>query len=192
MSGLWRVERPPARQDNQMKNGGDVDIIKFAMQMELDGQAFYSKAAEATDNAQLKKVLLTLADEEKKHYRVFKSMSEGDMTAAETSLGEKSETPHLAKSIFQQMTEAGVETLGGDDVETLWQQALEIEQKSERMYRQAAREEPDETSRQLMHRIADEEKNHVYLCDNMLAFTRDPASFLSSAQYKNFMSWEGH
>ncbi len=88
-----------------------MDIIRFAMQMELDGQAFYEKGAAATDNPQLKEVLLTLAEEEQKHYRVFKSMSDGDLAAAESSLGKKSGTPALTKSVFQQMAEGNVETL---------------------------------------------------------------------------------
>lgn len=169
-----------------------MDIIKFAMQMELDGQAFYEKGAAATDNPQLKEVLLTLAEEEQKHYQVFKSMSDGDLAAAESSLGKKSGTPALTKSVFQQMAEANVETLGGEDVRELWEKAVEIEEKSEKMYRDAANEEDDEIRRDLLRRIADEEKNHVYLVDNVLSFIKDPSTFLASTQYQNFMSWEGH
>jgi len=169
-----------------------MDIIEFAIQMELDGKAFYENGAAATQNPELKKVLVTLAKEEEKHYRVFKSLAEGDPAAAEDTLGGKSDVPGLTKSVFRKLTESGVESLGGDDAQALWQSALEIEEKSERMYREAADQEKDGTRKRLLHRIADEEKNHIYLCDNMLAFAKDPSSFVASAQYKNFMSWEGH
>lgn len=59
------------------------------------------------------------------------------------------------------------------------------------MYREAAGNETDDKRRKLFEKIADEEKNHIYLVDNMLSFTKDPSSFMASAQYKNFMSWEG-
>lgn len=169
-----------------------MDIIKLAMQMELDGQAFYEKGAAATDNPELKKVLLTLAEEEQKHFRIFQDMADGNLSEAATTLGEKSDTPAVIKSVFQQMVDNGVESLGGDDVRTLWEAASVIEERSEAMYREAAAIEADDERRRLLEKIADEEKNHIYLVDNMLTFVKDPSSFLASAQYKNFMSWEGH
>lgn len=168
-----------------------MDIIKVAMQMELDGQAFYEKGAAATDNPELKKVLLTLAEEEQKHFQVFQQMAEGNLSEAAASLGEKSETPNVIKSVFQQMVDDGVESLGGDDVRALWEAASVIEEKTEAMYREAATNETDNERRVLLEKIADEEKSHIYLVDNMLSFVKDPSSFLASAQYKNFMSWEG-
>lgn len=168
-----------------------MDIIKFAMQMERDGQAFYEKGAAATDNPGLKKVLATLAEEEEKHFRIFQSMAEGNLSEATNGLAEKSETVAVIHSVFQQMVDDGVESLVGDDVRALWEEASRIEEKSEAMYRDAAGNEADDERRKLFEKIADEEKNHIYLVDNMLSFIRDPSSFMASAQYKNFMSWEG-
>ncbi|MDH3892241.1 MAG: ferritin family protein [candidate division Zixibacteria bacterium] len=169
-----------------------MDIIKTAMQMELDGQAFYERGAAATEIPALKKVLLTLAEEEQKHFRIFRDMAQGNLSDAATSLGESSETPAVVRSVFQQMVDDGIESLGGDTVRALWEAALVIEEKSEAMYREAAANETDGERRRLLEKIADEEKNHIYLVDNMLSFAKDPSSFLASAQYKNFMSWEGH
>ncbi len=169
-----------------------MDILEFAMQMELDGIAFYKKGADNTDSAELKKILVTLAEEEQKHYKIFKSMKEGDLAAAESAMGPGSDTPALAKNIFKQMAEAGTLALPGDEVVAMWQEALRVEEKSEKMYREAADAEGDTTRKDLLNRIADEEKNHIYLIDNMISFSRNPQAFLASTQYKNFQSWEGH
>ncbi len=168
-----------------------MDIIKFAIQMELDGKAFYEKGAATTDDPDLRKVFVALAEEEEKHLRIFRSMEEGNLSKAASTLGEGSPTPRVVRSIFREMTDAGVETLPGSNVRALWEQALALEEKAEKMYRDAAKEEPDPKRRKLLERIADEEKNHVYLADNMLAFVKDPSTFLDSAQYRSFMSWEG-
>jgi len=169
-----------------------MDVLDFAMQMELDGKAFYEKGAATTDSNELRQVLTTLAEEEAKHYRIFKALKENRTGDAKSAMGGPSGTPVLAKNVFQQLAAAGIDRLYGDEVQALWKEAIEVERKSEQMYREAAEEESDEARRDLLNRIADEEKNHIYLIDNMIQFMRDPAAFTASQQYRDFMSWEGH
>lgn len=168
------------------------DILSFAMKMELDGKAFYERGAAAAPNPELQKILLTLAEEEEKHFRVFRSLKEAGVKAAEKAMGGKTRTPALARNLFQQMVAAGTKTLYGEDAKSLWKEAIKIEEKSEKLYRDQASAETDESRKALLNRIADEERNHIYLIDNMIQFMADPGGFQNSAQYKNFMSWEGH
>ena len=73
----------------------------------------------------------------------------------------------------------------------MWAEAIKVEEKSEKLYREAAEKETSEARRTLLNRIADEEKNHIYLIDNIVQFLADPEGFQSSARFKSFMSWEG-
>ena len=169
-----------------------MDPLEFAMQMERDGKAFYEKAAADAPNAEVKKILLTLAEEEERHYRIFRSLREGSTVAARREMDNRAETVTIARNLFQQMADKGETTLYGEDARAVWKEAQKIEKKSEDMYREEAAKTTDEDRRELLGRIADEEKNHIYLIDNMLSFMTDPQSFVDSTQYKNFMSWEGH
>ena len=169
-----------------------MDPLEFAMQMERDGKAFYEKAAADAPSAEIRKILLTLAEEEERHYRIFRSLREGSTVAARNEMDKRAETVTIARNLFQQMADKGETTLYGDDARAVWKEAQKIEQKSEAMYREEASKTADKDRKELLSRIADEEKNHIYLVDNMLSFMSDPESFVASAQYKNFMSWEGH
>jgi len=168
-----------------------MDIFKFAMQMELDGKSFYEKGAAATDDNNLKQIFLTLAEEEQRHYNIFKKISEGEMDAAEDFTKNRGKTIATAKNLFQKMTEAGQDTLPGDDIKAVWKEAIGIEEKSEKMYRDEAAKEKNPERKSILNRIADEEKNHIYLIDNMISFLKDPQSFMASNQFASFQSWEG-
>lgn len=168
-----------------------MDVLEYAMKMEMDGKAFYEKGAAEAESPEIKKVLTTLAEEEQKHYLIFKSLkanADDQATQAMTETG----TPALARNVFQKLADSGTDTLYGDEQQKLWKEAIKIEEESEKLYRDAAAEENNEARRDLLNRIADEEKNHIYLIHNMIAFMRDPKGFVDSAQFKNFMSWEGH
>lgn len=169
-----------------------MDPLEFAMQMERDGKAFYEKAAADAPNPEVRKILLTLAEEEERHYRIFRSLREGAMVAARSELDKRAETVSIARNLFQQMADKGEKTLYGEDARAVWKEAQKLEQKSEAMYREEADKAADTDRKELLNKIADEEKNHIYLVDNMLSFMADPQSFVDSAEYKNFMSWEGH
>ena len=168
-----------------------MDIFDFAIQMEVDGRAFYEKGAAAAKNAEQRKIFLMLAEEEERHYRIFKNLKEGQLNTAKEFAANRAKTVATTKNLFQKMAEEGKNTLFGDDVRALWKEAMVIEEKSEKMYREAAAKEKDLERQKLFNKIADEEKNHIYLIDNMLSFMNDPESFVESHQFASFKSWEG-
>ena len=160
------------------------------MKMELDGKSFYEEGADSTDNPQIKKIFKTLADEEHRHFNIFKKMKAGE-TAEAADLAPRGQTVLTVKNVFQEMVDAGKTSLAGDTSKDLWKEAIEVERKSEKLYRDAAVEETDAKRKEMLNLIADEEKTHIYMIDNMIAFLTDPAAFLASQNYRNFMSWEG-
>ncbi len=169
-----------------------MNIIDYAMQMELDGKTFYERSAETMPRPELKVILLTLAEEEVKHYHFFKRMKEEGTSAAKTVMDSAPSSAMVVKNVFQQLVNGGQKTIFGDDVRAVWQKALEVEEKAEKLYRDEAARETEPGRKQLLQQIADEEKNHVYLIDNMLSFMADPGGFIESANFVHFQSWEGH
>ena len=167
-----------------------MNILDFAMQMELDGKAFYEAGAAKMTEPELKKILLTLAEEEDKHYRFFKKLKNLGTEPARLELTKVPTTFAANRNLFQKMADRKGKPLGAD-VRAVWQEALKIEEKSEQFYREESAKESDSGRRHLLELVADEEKTHIYLIDNMLSFMSDPKTFLDSTQYKSFMSWEG-
>jgi rubrerythrin len=168
-----------------------MNIIDYALQMELDGKAFYERSAQQTQHPELKKILFNLAEEEQRHYQFFKRLKEGQDQIAAAEMESGTPTLNVNKTLFRQMAEQGKAASFGEEARKVWGEALKIEEKVERMYREEAGKETDPGRRKLLTRIADEEKSHVYLIDNMLSFMADPQGFTESANYKNFLSWEG-
>lgn len=166
-----------------------MNVIEFAMKMERDGQAFYEKAAEAAPQPELKEIFLYLAKEEERHFSIFKNMQEGDTEAAIKVLGDSAMAK--TKNVFVQLIEENGDTSFSDDVRKTWAEALKIEEKSVKLYADEAAKTKDADRKDLLEQIAEEERSHVYLIDNMLSFMADPQTFAESQNFKAFKSWEG-
>ena len=168
-----------------------MDIIEYALNMEKDGKVFYEKAAVSTSNPDLKEILLTLAEEERIHYEFFSRLKKDstDLTAGRI-LTESSSLDKI-KNVFAALSnnKEGVEQ--AHDAVSLWTQALRLEEKAVRLYRDASGKETDGEKKKLLVLIAGEEENHVQMINVVLMYLKQPAAFADSAQFKNFMSLEG-
>lgn len=167
-----------------------MDIIRFAMQMEIDGQVFYEQSAAAATLDELREIFTYLAEEEKRHFRFFKSLAEGKANAAGRELsGGSMKEP---RNIFVKLIEGGAHKSFGDEVTAAWKKAREIEEQAVKLYSEESIRESDPMRRELLEKIAAEEKNHVYLIQNVLSYLIDPGTFATSQRFAAFKSWEGH
>ncbi len=169
-----------------------MDIIEFAMQMELDGKTFYEKQAASATDMELKKMLTMLAEEEDRHYNFFRRLKEGKTQLAVQEINRRSATLNQAKNIFEELSKRQGKKSFGDDVTSAWREALKIEERAEGFYREKAAAETDKDRKRLLHLIANEERNHVHMIDGILTYLKFPDVFADSAQFKHFMSLEGH
>lgn len=167
-----------------------MDIIEFALKMELDGKAFYEKAAREAGHKELAEIFHYLAEEEQRHFEFFKKLRDGEVTAAATAL-----TPgsmKATKNIFVDFIKGEQTADFGDQERSAWKEALAFEEKAVKLYSEEADKESDASRKELLKKIADEERTHVYLIDNMLSYMSDPGGFVQSKQFADFQSWEGH
>ena len=168
-----------------------MDIYKSAMKMELDGKAFYEKQAAATTDPDLKEILLTLAEEEERHFRFFHELSQdpdripsGDTFSAPGTIGR-------VQNIFDEMSQGGEKKTFGQDVVSAWREALQIEERAVAFYKEKAAAESDPARKSLLLRIAAEESNHVQMIDGVLMYLKHPETFADTAQFRDFQSLEG-
>jgi len=156
-----------------------MDMFDFAMRMEKEGEAYYRELAQKCGDKGLAKILTMLADEEIKHYDIFRRMKTGNVVVPET--------PILAnvKNIFQEMRDKG-ETFDFDAYQVdFYHKAQEIEKKSEDFYREKAAEVEDQDQKVNLRKIADEERQHFLILDGIIDFLRRPQMWLENAEWSN-------
>jgi rubrerythrin len=161
-----------------MSQGGDMDILEYAMKMEKDGEQYYRRAAEKVNNKGIKTILSMLADEEVKHYNALARIQAQQPT-------EMAGTVILAdaKNVFEQMNESD-EKLDVDAGQTeLYKEAQRIEEKSRDFYLEKAEEVSEEQQKELFLRLAEEEKKHYFLLENIIEFVSRPEHWLENAEF---------
>lgn len=160
-----------------------MDVFKFAMQMEKDGQAFYEKMATQAENGVVKSILAELAEDEVKHYNIFKKLSEGDFSATNELKGSMTNVLANAQNIFEKLATEKPEMTFSSDVKATWLEAQTIEKKSEDYYREKAQEADSDEVKGLLFLIADEEHKHWSLIENVINFLDQPTQWLENAEW---------
>lgn len=157
-----------------------MNIFDFAMKMEQDGKTYYEKLAAETDSIGLKGIFTSLALDEQKHYEIIQAMKSDtnpkmiDSTVLET-----------AKNLFEEF--AGDRSIAASLKKSLdgYQHARKIEADSVRFYEDMAKKESNPEIVQLLLRIANEEKKHFNILDNLCDYTLAPQNFLAWAEFSN-------
>lgn len=154
-----------------------MDIFEFAMQMEKDGENYYQQLAQNAANKGIKTILTMLADEEVKHYTVLAKIQTQRPGMAETVILAD------AKSVFQQMKESGEKLELNAGQAELYKQAQEIEEKSRDFYLEKSNEVTEDYQKELFLKLAEEEKKHYFLLENMIDFVSRPQQWLENAEW---------
>jgi rubrerythrin len=160
-----------------------MSVFEFAMKMEEDGRAFYLQHAEKTTIPSLKSVLIELAEDELKHYNIFKAMRDGKI--AEYKESEKTTILSTVKNVFESLKAENKELPLNNDAKKLWVEAQRIEKTSESFYREKADEVDDQSQKLILSRIADEEHRHWVALENVIRFLDRPSQWLEDAEWSN-------
>lgn len=154
-----------------------MDIFDYAMQMEKDGEEYYRRLAGQIENKGLIAILTMLADEEAKHYEALERLKSGRPEMTETTILDG------AKNVFSAMDKGGGESDLGVGQIDLYKTAQDIERKSEDFYRSKAGEVQEEHEKELFLRLAEEEKKHYFLLENIIEFVSRPTTWLENAEF---------
>ena len=154
-----------------------MNIFEYAMQMEKDGEEYYRQLARQTDNKGLQTILTMLADEEVKHYNAIERMQTTEPHMEEATILTD------ARNIFVQIKESG-DSFDFDIKQTdLYRKAQDIEKESRDFYTGKADEVTEEYQRELFLKLAEEERKHYFLLDNIIEFVSRPEYWLENAEF---------
>jgi rubrerythrin len=160
-----------------------VDVFEFAMKMEQDGRDFYLRHAETVDNPALKKILLELADDEAKHFAIFKALRDGQN--AEYKDEEQTKIFGTVKNVFEEIKANNPDYTPPAKAKDIWEEARAVEKRAEEFYRETAKELGDEHIGNILNRIADEEHKHWVTMENVIRYLDRPQHWLEDAEWSN-------
>jgi rubrerythrin len=155
-----------------------MDIYKYAMQMEVDGRNFYLDMMKKTNNKGLKNILTMMADSEAKHYNVILDMQRND----KTEFSPDTEVLTNVKNVFMKMKEEKELDVDTSQAE-FYKKALEIETDAQKFYLERADEEKDPHRKEIFLKLAEEEKNHCVLLENIIGFVSQPDEWLENPEW---------
>jgi rubrerythrin len=156
-----------------------MNVLDFALKMEADGKTFYEKLAKESDAKELKNLFNLLAAAEQTHYdALLARKNEVAFAKVESGILEQ------AKNIFQRLTEMKSEVEFRVDTDG-YRHAIKAEEQSIDFYEESAAKEQDLEVRRLLQALADEEKIHLNIVENIYDFVESPKFFLAWREFSN-------
>jgi rubrerythrin len=154
-----------------------MDALELAMRMEQDGANFYRELADKATNPGFREIFNQLANDEVKHYQLFKSMQQSPELFVETTILKN------AANIFKQMiVKNDLSNLDVSQLE-LYQKAMELEQKSQDFYLAKAAESVNHNQAELFQKIASEEEKHYFLLHNIYELVLRPQIWVENGEF---------
>ena len=157
-----------------------MNVFDFAMKIELQGKAYYETLAASARLPGLNTIFTELAADEQKHYDVLRGLKEGKgWEMADSRVLEH------ARSVFSALLgnqETLTELQEGLDAYRL---ALKIEADSVKLYEEMATKEENPETVRLYLTIANEEKKHYNIIDNICDFLLRPRYYLEWREFSN-------
>ncbi|HEX3045026.1 MAG TPA: ferritin family protein [Bacillota bacterium] len=153
--------------------------MEQAMQMEKDGELFYRELAEKATVIGFREIFNQLADDEVKHYQVFKTMRQ-----KQQGLFPETQVLKKAANIFKQMiAREAMNNLDPSQLE-LYRKAMELERNSQNYYLARAAEKADDKEQsELFRKIAGEEERHYFLLHNIYELVLRPQTWVENGEF---------
>ncbi len=131
-----------------------------------------------TNNKGLKNILTMMADSEAKHYNVILDMQKND----KTEFSADTEVLTNVKNIFMKMKEEKDIDVDVSQAE-FYKKALKTEADARKFYLERADEEEDSHRKEIFLNLAEEERKHCVLLENMIGFVSQPADWLENPEW---------
>jgi len=158
-----------------------MNIYKYAMKMEKDSENYYRELANKTGDVGLRNILKMLANDEVKHYNIIEQMMKTDVSAelAETGILEN------AKNIFIKIK--GKNLVFDFDLPQInfYRKAQEMEEKSYKFYLEMSDKVEIELQRTIFLKLAEQEKKHMFLLENLVEFVSRPETWIENAEFNH-------
>ncbi len=161
-----------------------MNIFDCAIKMEEEAKGYYEKLAAATSAPELKNLFSLLAEAEQEHHDALVKMK-ASIDPRKLGLRALQEaacafSPLLAKRDLLAMLR--------DDPDG-YEHVVEEEEKSVKFYEELAAKAKDRETRTALLSIADEERKHLSVIENIYAFVESPKTYLAWGEFSNLQEF---
>lgn len=162
-----------------------IEAVKFAIQMELDGKAYYQKASEASGTKMGKELFIWLAGEEDKHRQKFEEIY--------TAIQEKQAWPEIEiqpgkgdrlKTLFAQATQTIDRSprAATGEIESI-NKAMDMEEKTRLFYAEQGKNAKYDAEKKFYEALAMEERGHYLALVDYKEYLIDPAGLFQKMEH---------
>ena len=155
-----------------------MNILPFAIQMELDGEKYYTEQAETNKDNVLSTVFLMLAKDEKIHATVLQKKANKQSYNLK-----QNETLSEAKSIFSDIEAVKIGIKEIPNQLDVYRFALANEEASISLYRKYSLNATDNESEQLFKYLMKQEEEHYKIIDQLISLISRPEEWVESAEF---------
>ena len=158
-----------------------MNVCDFAMEMEDNGCEYYKSLASAATLPGLKTIFTDLAEDERKHFELFRDLKESGQVPSMVEAG----TLETAQNIFSLLPRdvQGVKEISS--VLEAYMHAMKLETNSFKFYENAAAKENVAEVKELLLQIAAEERTHFNVLENVYHFVNAPNQHLEWGEFSN-------
>ena len=159
-----------------------LEILQMAIQMEIDGKAFYEKSAKEALHDMGKKLFTTLAAEEDNHRRTFEKIYEALRNRKAWPITDfHRDKGYTIKTIFAQAAKETKKS-AASEVEAV-QKAIEMEIKSYELYTGQIKASDTAAAKGFYEALAAEERGHQLALVDYMEFLKDPAGYFVATEH---------
>ncbi len=146
-----------------------VNPLDYAIQLERDGQVFYSEAAAGTRSPLGRKMFESLAADERRHEQLL------GQVAAQMDVALPDDTPRQRiVTLFGELGDQMRADLGAEPEDTdVVRKAIDMERRSVELYAERAGQAGSDADRGLYERLTLEEREHLEILENTLSYLSD-------------------
>ncbi len=161
-----------------------MNIFDCAIKMEEEARESYENMAVASDVPELKNLFTLLAQAEQEHHDALLALKK-NVDLQQIPFKGVQEAACLFTPLLAQRGQ--MEGLKNDS--DAYQLVVKEEERGIRLYEDLASQADNETAREILLKIADEERRHLSIVENIYSFVESPKNFLAWGEFSNLKEY---
>ncbi|MCM2358825.1 MAG: ferritin family protein [Geobacteraceae bacterium] len=161
-----------------------MNVFDFAMRMEEEHRAYYDKLAAEAKSKGLKTIFTLLADSEREHQGHLMLLKAGTDPMQAWSMTLERAQKHISE-LVDNLAPADILQSDYDG----YRHAIRTEEMSIKLYEKLANQESNRGAAELLRRMADEERHHLEVMENIYEFVEAPRTYLAWGEFSNLREY---
>ncbi|AFK07600.1 Rubrerythrin [Mesotoga sp. HF07.pep.5.2.highcov] len=161
-----------------------MNAIDYALKLEKDGKAYYTKQAQCSEDIQLKKLFEMLANDEQRHYEIISGFKDKNYKYKGTY------TFKTTRNMFSEMLiDKKCFEIDATNLEA-YEHAVEMEKESVKLYLDQAKQTSEPSEKEILLKLAAEENKHQIILENLMDFVRKGLDWTESPEFSHLEEWD--